>query len=96
MSVWFEVVCGSLKDPFAGAAPGENPLAFLRDHEMFQQIRCTLFCPSIVLLFFAQVSDPAEPKHALNHASTNWSEQSSAAPDYFPGDTQCITWVGFL
>merc|ERR1712051_254498 len=25
--------------PAAGAAPGENPLAFLRDHEMFQQIR---------------------------------------------------------
>jgi len=25
-----------------GAAPGENPLAFLRDHEMFQQIRAVI------------------------------------------------------
>merc|ERR1711874_838737 len=25
-----------------GAAPGENPLAFLRDHEMFQQIRSVI------------------------------------------------------
>lgn len=28
--------------PAAGAAPGENPLAFLRDHEMFQQIRSVI------------------------------------------------------
>jgi len=26
----------------AGGAPGENPLAFLRDHEMFQQIRSVI------------------------------------------------------
>jgi len=28
--------------PAAGGAPGENPLAFLRDHEMFQQIRSVI------------------------------------------------------
>jgi len=28
--------------PATGAAPGENPLAFLRDHEMFQQIRSVI------------------------------------------------------
>lgn len=30
--------------PATPAAPGENPLAFLRDHEMFQQIRSDSCC----------------------------------------------------
>ena len=40
VSVLSWIIIQDLKPFIAGGAPGENPLAFLRDHEMFQQIRC--------------------------------------------------------
>ena len=69
-----------------GAAPaGENPLAFLRDHEMFQQIRRASLVIGIkaelldgfgspYMTVSRQGGDPAEPKHALDYAAANRPE----------------------
>ena len=63
--------------PAAPAAAGENPLAFLRDHEMFQQIRSVSSLVSRCFLnctYSYQVGYSAEPPDADHHAPADWPQ----------------------
>merc|ERR1719158_2654205 len=83
----------------AGGAPGENPLAFLRDHEMFQQIRSVIQQNPNMLSTMLQQIGQSNPQllqiisqnqeafiRMINEGEAGGEEEVPGLPGEGPGD----------